>query len=438
MRVSMLLGCLLLGLPIWPGVALAATGPLPALINRAIAAHPSVKAQESLVAAGRSGVDSARWQYYPTPSISVQNASTSASDPSYQGDQRVTVMGLSQPIYTWGRLSASVAKAEVQAQIAVAQRDEAQNQLALRVVQSYGEWLNAHGKRLAYEDGVALHQRLERQVAHRVQEGQAAQSDLTLAQMRLAALQSDLAALRTQEQVGLSRLTLIVGQPLTPDDIKADLAQPVAVPQPLAALTEQAQSASPTVARFRLLAQAQLITADEIKASAMPEVSARLERQFGNASIANAPPTTRAFIGISSRFGAGLSSLSAVSEALARHTAALAEIESQQRSLSEQIMSDHALLVSSQARRQALQNSTELADQVLASWDRQYLSGRKNWQDLMNSAREQVQVKAQLIDLDGTQLVTSWRLAITTGQFVLPHASDGMATDLRAAPSPSP
>ena len=119
MKFPTLIGCILLGLAHLPSVALAGIDPLPLLIERALAAHPSVRAQEALVAASRSGVESARWQYYPTPSVSVQNASTSASDTSYQGDQRITVVGLSQPIYTWGRLSASLAKAQVQEQIAL-------------------------------------------------------------------------------------------------------------------------------------------------------------------------------------------------------------------------------------------------------------------------------------------------------------------------------
>jgi hypothetical protein len=38
----------------------------------------------------------------------------------------------------------------------------------------------------------------------------------------------------------------------------------------------------------------------------------------------------------------------------------------------------------------------------------------------MNSAREQVQAQAQLADLDGSQLVASWRLALTTGQLAVP------------------
>jgi hypothetical protein len=34
----------------------------------------------------------------------------------------------------------------------------------------------------------------------------------------------------------------------------------------------------------------------------------------------------------------------------------------------------------------------------------------------MNSAREQVQVQTQIADLEGAQLVASWRLALISGQ----------------------
>jgi adhesin transport system outer membrane protein len=82
--------------------------------------------------------------------------------------------------------------------------------------------------------------------------------------------------------------------------------------------------------------------------------------------------------------------------------------------LGEQILTDHALLVQAGTRSQALQQAAELAEQVLASSDRQYLTGRKTWQDLMNSAREQVQAQLQLVDLEVLQLVASWRLALLT------------------------
>lgn len=393
---------------------------LQALIALATTTHPAIQAQQSLVGAAQEGVTSARWQYFPTPSVSVQNAASDGKDLSYTGDKTVTILGLNQPLWTGGRIEAGIQRAQANSQSAAASLAESQQQLALRVVQAYGDWLSAYRKRAAYQVGQTQHIRLKDQVARRIHEGQAAASDLALAQSRLASLEADAALAATQEDVSLARLSQLLGQPLAPQSLAAAPAQPWPVLGGACDLLAQAQAQSPALARARSNAQAQLAVVQEAKSATLPEVSFRLEHQVGNFSYAGAPQNTRGFVNLSSRFGAGLSSLSAISEALARHAAALAEIDAQQRSLSEQILTDHALLITSQARRQALQNSAALADQVLASWDRQYLSGRKSWQDLMNSAREQVQVQAQLADLDGSQLVASWRLAIATGQLAMP------------------
>lgn len=415
----------------------AAEAGLRQLVDQALSTHPAIQTQQALLSAARESVTSARWQYFPTPSVSVQNAASDSSDPSYGGDKSVTILGLNQPLWTGGRIEAGIARAQANAQGAVANVADAQQQLALRVVQTYGDWLSAHRKKAAYAMGQTQHIRLKDQVARRIQEGQAAASDLALAQSRLASLQADYAQAVTQEEVSLARLSQLLGQPVAPLALAGSPAQPWPVRGSAGELLAQAQAASPALARARSNAQAQLAVVQEAKSATLPEVSLRLEHQVGNFSYSGAPPQTRGFVNLSSRFGAGLSSLSAVTEALARHAGALAEIESQQRSLSEQILADHALLVSSQARRQALAQSAELADQVLASWDRQYLSGRKSWQDLMNSAREQVQVQAQLADLDGSQLVASWRLAISTGQYALPPASFGPDADLCTATGPA-
>jgi adhesin transport system outer membrane protein len=389
------------------------------LLSIAAQSHPSVTAQQSLVSAAQEGVSNARWQFFPTPSISIQNAATSAQDPSYAGDSRVTVLALTQPLWSGGRIKAGIDKAQAYVKVAQASLTEAQQQLAIRVVQAYGDWLSAYSKRMAYQVGQAQHIRLKDQVARRIQEGQAPASDLALAQSRLASLNADFALAATQEEVSLARLSQLVGKPVTTQSLSASWAEPLPLSDHVDGLLNLAQSHSPTLARARSNAQAQLATLQEAKSATLPEVSLRLENQRGNFNYSGSAQQNRAFINVTSRLGPGLSSLSAVNEAVQRHAAASAEIESQQRILAEQVMTDYALLVTSQSRRQALQTSSELSAQVLASWDRQYLSGRKSWQDLMNSAREHVQMQAQIADLEGSQLVASWRLALTTGQLQL-------------------
>jgi adhesin transport system outer membrane protein len=391
------------------------------LLSGAMASHPAVASQQAMVAAAQQGVSNARWQYFPTPSISVQGAKAGSADAAYAGDSRVAVLALTQPLWTGGRIEAGVDKAHAYAQGARASLAESQQQLAIRVVQAYGDWLSAHRKRAAYQVGLDQHIRLKDQVARRIHEGQAAASDLALAQSRLASLQADMALAHTQEQVSLSRLSQLLGKPVLSTSLASTPAQAWPISLGADELLSKAQAHSPALARAQSNAQVQLATIAEAKSATLPELSLRLEHQHGNFNYRGGPQHSRAFIQINSRLGAGLSSLGAVQEAVQRHAAVLADIDAQQRSLAEQVMTDHATLLTTQSRRLALQTSADLSERVLASWDRQYLSGRKTWQDLMNSAREQVQVQAQLADLEGTQLVASWRLALTTGEL---HTGD--------------
>jgi adhesin transport system outer membrane protein len=318
-------------------------------------------------------------------------------------------------LYTWGRLDSGLRKAQMQRLVAEAARDESAQQLALRVVQNYGDWLAAYRKRNAYVNGLQLHMRLEQQVTRRVKEGQAAESDLALASSRLAVMAADLAATQAQEQVSLARLSQLVGESRTSKQLASVIAGPVPQRLPLSALIARSVGISPSLARFRYLAQVQVISVQEAKATYMPEVFVRLESQHGNFATAGLALQNRAFIGINSRFGAGLSNASAISEATSRQAASEAELQAQTLVLQEQVMTDYAVYEQSESRQKSLSTAAEMASKTLESWNRQYLSGRKSWQDYMNSARELVQIQAQQADLESAQLIASWRLAWLSG-----------------------
>lgn len=394
------------------------------LIHAAQKTHPSVRSQQALLAAAEAGVESARWQYFPTPSISVQMAGAGHGDTQYEGDRAVAVLALTQPLWTWGRLAAGEDKAHAQHEAARASHDEAKLGVALRLAQTWGEWQSAQVRLEAILDGLRLHERLLRQVQRRLEEGQAAASDLGLAEGRLAGLRADEAQARLQEATARERLSLLSGLHLPVDALalstESDL--PILPGDDAASWLSRIESASPALSRLRAQWRHQQATIAELEARLKPEVSARLEAQHGNFSIADAAPQTRAFIGISVQFGAGLSSLSAVTEALRRMEAAQAEVDSQRLALAEQIANDHQLLTAAPQRRLELVRAIGAASAVLKSWDRQYLAGRKTWQDLMGAAREQVQAQIQLAEFDAARLVAAWRLALLAGwpqQFAL-------------------
>ncbi len=406
-------------------VAVLFAGSLPAhaqrleqLIHSALASHPSAQGQRALVESAEAGVDSARWQFYPTPSVSIETAQASATDRLYQGENRVSTARLQQPLWTGGRLTAGMDKAAAGLVVSQASLEEVRLQLGLRVVQAYGDWLSAYLKTLANEKSLATHLRLREQVKRRLSEGASAESDLTLAVTRLESISADVTAARAQAEVALARLGQLLGSPVD----GAVLAQAVAAPRELAnagrtgvqALLEMALGIHPTVAKAQAQARVQEAVVGERRADLSPELYARIERQYGNYNFPNGEPQNRLFIGLASRFGAGLSTLSNIEAARTQHAAALTEIEVQSRTVSEQVLSDYALAVSTVSRLASIQASLKAAADVSTSYDRQFLAGRKSWLDVMNAARELAQTETQLADLQSTQVVVTWRLAAYT------------------------
>jgi adhesin transport system outer membrane protein len=406
--LNLFFGCLAFA-PVW-----AQAQTLEYLIQAALATHPSTQSQLALVASAVAGLDSARWQFFPTPSVSLESASASATDPLYQGDKQVAILRLQQPLYTGGRLSAGAEKAQASLNQSKATQDDTRQQLALRVVQAYGDWLGAHLKTQANEKSEQTHNRLRDQVRRRIDEGVSADSDLVLALGRLDAIRADVTAARTQRDMALARLGQLVGHPVAHNALAPAVAAPRAVAPDVQALLVQAQDISPSVRRAHAQAQVQAAIMAERRADLSPDVYLRLERQHGNFSSSNGTPESRLFLGMSTRLGAGLSTLSNVAGANSQWEAALAEVQVQLRAVGEQVLADHALAQSADARLAAVQASLSSAQEVADSYDRQFLAGRKSWLDVMNAARELAQTETLIADLLSTQVVVSWRLHFYT------------------------
>ncbi len=384
------------------------------LIALALSSNPLTKSQQTLVESAKVGLDSAKWQFYPTPSVSVEMANTSSSDLLYQGDKRVSIGRVQQPLWTGGRLSAGVNKAEAGLAVSQASLEEARLQLGLRVVQAYGDWLSAHLKTLANEKSLATHIRLHDQVKRRVNEGTSANSDLTLAIARLEAISAELTAVRAQGEVAIARLGQFLGNPVDAASLMKEVASPYSLTGNMQGVLEQAIDINPSIIKAQATARVQEVVIDEKRADLSPEVFVRAERQYGNYTFANGPPENRFFVGLTSRFGAGLSTFSSIEAARLQHNAALTDIEVQTRAVNEQVLSDYALAQSIASRIAAVYKSLSAANDVLSSYNRQFLAGRKSWLDVMNAARELTQTETQLADLHATQVVVTWRLGAYT------------------------
>lgn len=120
--------------------------PLTMVLREVVNAHPDVRVQQSGLAAARQQLSIAHQQYLPMPSVSIEQAQASATDSQYNGDSRLTVLRLQQPVWTGERLTAGVGKAEAGVAVRESALEETRQQLAQATVQSWGDWCAAQAR----------------------------------------------------------------------------------------------------------------------------------------------------------------------------------------------------------------------------------------------------------------------------------------------------
>jgi adhesin transport system outer membrane protein len=97
---------------------------------------------------------------------------------------------------------------------------------------------------------------------------------------------------------------------------------------------------------------------------------------------------------------------------MSQRDAAMADEDATRRVISEEILSDVALIKSIKNRVKSTQAACEAASSTEQSWQRQFLVGKKAWQDVLNATRELANCKVTLADAKETLLSLNWRLAI--------------------------
>lgn len=393
-------------------------------IGKSLAAHPSLRATHFQVGAAEAEREAAWQQFLPTPSVSVEQARAAGGDPNYGGDDTVAVFRLQQPLWTGGRLSAGVDRAEANVAVASAGVRETRLQLSLRAVQAWADWYGAFLRTQALLTSMRTHERLHAQVQRRVDAGASSMAELVLTKGRLDQVVAQHQGALSQQDVARVKLAQLMGEPLPASAVPLQRLNfdPVALPE----LQHRALALHPAIERLQ--GQLRMLDAelDERRAELAPELSLRAEHQRGNFSTPESAASSRLFVVLSTRFGAGLSSLSRIEAGRQRREATLAGMEEVQRSVIEQLDADWVQLVSLRTREPALERSLAASRSTAEAWDRQFLAGRKSWMEVMNTARDLAQAEIELSDLKAASALVRWRLALFslgvegTLQLVLP------------------
>ena len=142
------------------------------LITKTVEQHPDILVQKAKLVVAETELDIALQQYYPTLSLSLENAAmTSNGDNNYDGSNNVATIRIQQPLWTFGRLDAGYEKNKANVDSQLISIEETRLQLAQLMVQAWGEWFAAELRKEALNKSIETHKRLKESVNRRASQG---------------------------------------------------------------------------------------------------------------------------------------------------------------------------------------------------------------------------------------------------------------------------
>ncbi len=217
-------------------------------------------------------------------------------------DQYTASIGITQPLYTGGRITQQRRSAVFQEEAAQHSVHASAADIELQTLSTYWQWSKAVAQITALQASVA---RMEAQLTdtkNLKNAGLATDNDLLASEVILDQIQLQLQSAQQQAELGRIQLTQLTGQPLPPQAVPCSptTSARVTVPSLYEALNT-ALSNRPELASLRLNAQASAALIGVAQSEGRPQLSLQARYEQGNPNPRDFPPEEQwrddAFIG---------------------------------------------------------------------------------------------------------------------------------------------
>ena len=338
--------------------------------------HPLVEAAEAESDALGAEYRAARWQRYPSLSVEALAATEGSSFADEDGLALNAIV--EQPIWAGGRIDGEIDRASASRRAGAFRVDETQREIVFRVISAYYDYVLAAERVGVLESSLTQHNQLLAAIGRRVDQEVSPRADLTLGQSRTAQVELELAStLESRDSARIRLLELTGGVPIEPVLPPPGVAR--SLPAEEIALAE-ALGCSPSLEVLTQLVDVAQAQRDIAQAQLWPQLLVQLSQ--------NEITGARAALVLRSQFGAGLSQFAQVDASDARIQRAMAEFGESERTLREQLRRDYVLVRAAGRRIEAGVLAADAADEIIASYQRQFIAGRRSWLDVMNAVRE--------------------------------------------------
>lgn len=381
------------------------------LMSKLVANHPSIKMSQEMIKGAKERIDSAFWGFFPTPSVDV-----SARD----SDRNVTVARLDQPLWTGGKLTSKYDMATSKEQENLFDLQATSYKLIenyLNVLDSYAQ---SKANIIELQIGLNNLNRLNDMLDRRMDAVVSSNSDKDLLNARIEQINSDMIMAKNKYKVAILQLELML-------DTKIDCNVNIKEIQlnhsnNIEDYINRLLSYHPALKKSTAEIQTTKYELDNTKASIMPNVSVRAEHREGDLYDKNYDKSndqSLIYVALTASTGAGLSSMSDIAAAKVKINEIEFKKQSIEKELIDSLLNDYNNYEITKSRMKVVEKSIVSAQNVLDSYERLFLAGKRQWLDLVNSSREVMQYKIELSKLLVSKNILAYKLALKNGQIDL-------------------
>lgn len=385
------------------------------LIVQAIQTYPSIEAAKFDQQATIENLRAAKLNLLPTPSISTE----------YSENDLNSQIRIRQPLWTGGRLTASVNQAIFEDKAAQERIYEQQNQIAKNTIEAWQGYIGAVARQQIHLDSLDQLNEFDQMMQRRVGQGVSARIELDLVTNRILQEQNAYQATLEQQRIGLARLEQIIGQRL-----------PQASTYNIKALTEQAKQQSagfeqmafnqtdfynPTIVKEQFQIESAKQAVEVQRAARYPTLYAQYEYAYSQENDSrdrdslNDRDNGGFSIGLTYDPGAGFSNLALARASQAQVSSLVQNQRASRRLVVEEIQIQYQQFVSAKDRENSLIAAAAGAQLVVNSYRRQFIAGRKSWLEVLNAVREQSEYQVQLVQARADMLGAFYKLQVDFG-----------------------
>ena len=383
------------------------------LISKAINHHPSIQMSQEAFKMSEEELNSAKWQYFPTPSVDFSN--------STKNDQ--VVAKLEQPIWTGGKLDS-------QYDIALSNKAESGYTLEeskyklveriLNLIQAYSQGKSAE---ISLKEGYDRLSGFQDMIDRRVESGISSQSDKILLNSRLIQIKSDLVNAKSKKTLALKQLSLLIGENI--ENINFTLDKYNFDNNQSNLLIDDMTKFHPTLKKMDEQLKNSIIKISKEESALYPTISLVAEHKSGDVYTENTTESDNAiYLSLKATTGAGLSLFSNVEKAKLNTKRVKSEKDTKEQELIDAFVIDYNNMILAKEKLINLKQNLELSLELFESYKRLFIAGKKQWLDLVNSSKEIMDISVSYRDTKELYTILKYKIALQTGQINLEGLSN--------------